>query len=74
MADKLTRQLFAILRKAGPIDREQRLRLYRNIIWRENIDSTNDLAPYEIQALVTQLRFWDHAGVLAERVAEETAA
>lgn len=74
MADKLTRQLFAILRKAGPLTREQRVLLYRCIIWRENIDSTNDLAPYELDALVTQLRTWDQAGCLAYQVAKAVDA
>lgn len=65
---KATRQLFALLRKAGPIDRDQRIRLYRFIIWRNNIESTNDLASHEIDAIVTQLRTWDQAGVLKDQV------
>lgn len=68
MPDKQTRQLFALLRKAGPLDRDQRLRLYRFIIWRNNIHSTNDLAPHEIEAVITQLRTWDQAGVLKGQI------
>ncbi|MEE3066529.1 MAG: hypothetical protein VYA67_21740 [Actinomycetota bacterium] len=67
-ADKQTRQLFALLRKAGPLDRDQRLALYRHLIWRNNIDSTNDLAAHEIEAVVTQLRTWDQAGALKHQV------
>jgi hypothetical protein len=70
--DKRTRQLFALLRKAGPImlDRDKRLALFRFILWRNNVNSTNDLAPHEIEALVTQLNIWDGAGVLAGEVAK----
>jgi hypothetical protein len=73
MTDKQTRQLFAILRKAGPLDREQRLRLYRFLVWRNNIDTTNDLSHHELEAVVTQLRIWDQAGVLTEQVAKAAA-
>lgn len=65
---KSTRQLFALLRKAGPLDRDQRLKLYQFIIWRNNIHSTNDLLPHEIEAVITQLRTWDQAGVLKDQI------
>lgn len=73
MAGNLQRQLFAILRKAGPLTRDQRLRLYRFIVWRNNIDSTNDLSRHELEAIVTQLRTWDSVGVLAYQVASAIA-
>jgi len=68
MSDKLTRQLFAILRKAGRLTRDERVRLYRWIIWRDNITSTNDLSTHELEAIVSQLRTWDQAGVLASEI------
>lgn len=68
MPDKQTRQLFALLRKAGSLDRDQRLKLYQFILWRNNIQSTNDLLPHEIEAINTQLRTWDQAGVLADQI------
>lgn len=69
-----SRALFAYLFKAGiGADRDKRVRFYRWMVMRDDINSTNDLRDEEHEAIVNQLRTWDKAGVLAERVAEAIA-
>jgi hypothetical protein len=72
--EKLTRQLFALLRKAGVDNtvknKPRRLAIYRFMTGRDDITSTNNLTPQELSEMVTALYQWDKKRVLAKQVDE----
>jgi recombination protein RecT len=71
---KDTRQLFALLRKAGidntVANKERRMAIFRFITGRDDIDSTNHVTPEELSDMAAILYSWDKQKVLGKKVDE----
>jgi hypothetical protein len=65
----LVRRLYAILRHAGPLDRDSRLRLFRYILWRPAVQSTDDLDEIDLRAVIQTLEYWLASDRLVEQMA-----
>lgn len=69
----LEKRLFALLGDAkitkDDHDREDRLAVYRSIVGRDDVTSTNDLADDEVALVGDQLYKWQQANVLDEQLA-----
>lgn len=70
--DWLTRKLYALLGAAGVKDREDRLRIFRWVLCEDSINSTDDLSPIQMRAIVDVLDHWQRHGELACRAREIT--
>lgn len=63
---RLTRKLFALLATAEITEREDRLVIYRRILKRPEVSSTNDLAPNDLEYVTQGLEVLDKRGDLAQ--------
>jgi hypothetical protein len=62
------RHLFALLREAGSLTRDDRLALYQFIVCRNDIYSTDDLNDIEVRTVIHALRGWKADGRLTAMV------
>jgi hypothetical protein len=69
--DRKTRHLFALLHQANITDRQKRLNLYTNIISRQ-VNSTNDLTPIELDAIINTLDYWNRNNELHTQTQQHT--
>ncbi len=69
MTTKQHRQIFAILNRAD-VSRDERIDVYRSIVCRADITSTNDLTPSELESVAGCLYSWDAAGHLDAVIAD----
>lgn len=65
---KITRKMFALLKKGDCTAKEERLVVYRSIADRADINSTNDLQPIELAKIVSTLDRLDRNGGLAAAI------
>tara|TARA_Y100001938_G_scaffold37197_2_gene51391 strand:- start:5991 stop:6230 length:240 start_codon:yes stop_codon:yes gene_type:complete len=66
-----SRKLFASLRGSNT-SRDDRLALYRFIVCRSDIASTNDLTDIELETVADQIWSWRQTGHLAEKIGQAT--
>jgi hypothetical protein len=64
--NRRTRQLFALFRNAGIEDRDQRLTIVSDILYK-HVTSTNDLDTIEINAVVDTLNYWQNQNELTQQ-------
>lgn len=69
-SQRVKAKIHAILGIAKVKDRNHKLEVYRFILWRPDIDSTNDLNDEELKTVADTLAFWERSGpeVLADGV------
>lgn len=69
VGEAMERRLFKLLGELKPpLDREDRILVYRGVLERPDITSTNDLTDVEIGKLCDQLFKWSEFGVLNDRI------
>jgi hypothetical protein len=69
-SQKVKAKIHAILGVAKVKDRNHKLEVYRFILWRPDIDSTNDLDDEDLKVVADTLSYWERCGpeVLADGV------
>lgn len=64
--DWLRKKLFALLKTGQVVDREHRLRVVENVLYRD-VASLNDVSEIELRSCVDVLAYWQKQGELVSR-------